>query len=425
MRHRSLLATALSLGYLACLSSGASGADWTQFRGPGGRAQSSETGLPTTWSADENIVWKTALPGPGASSPVTFGGRVYLTCYSGYGLTESSPGEMQNLVRHLICVDPKTGKIVWDKALKATGPDYAYQGFMLLHGYASSTPAVDENGVYVFFGTAGAAAFSHQGEQLWVTPCGNGKHEWGSGTSPVLYKNLVIINASVESQSLIALDTKTGKEAWRQPGMNSSWNSPVVVKNSAGEWELAVQVQGQVLGYNPLTGEKLWNCKGIDDYICPTLLEQDGVLYAVGGRQSKVVAIKLGGRGDVSQTHRLWELKKGSNVSSPVFHEGYLYWAHDTRNSVYCANAKTGKLVYEERLDPNAGKIYASPLLADGKLYYVSRDKGAFVVQAQPEFKLLAHNTLATDSSTFNASPIVLDGKLLLRSDKYLYCLGK
>jgi len=134
--------------------------------------------------------------------------------------------------------------------------------------------------------------------------------------------------------------------------------------------------------------------------------------------------VRAGGTGDVSQTHRLWTIKRGSNVSSPVYHDGHFYWASDSRGVVYCVDAKSGKIKYEERLDPDPGLIYASAFLAGGKIYYVSRNQGTYVVDAKPDFKQVAHNFLAADASVFNGSPAALDGKLLLRSDRYLYCVG-
>ena len=155
------------------------------------------------------------------------------------------------------------------------------------------------------------------------------------------------------------------------------------------------------------------------------IVTEGDVAYVIGARRATAIAVRAGGRGDVTATHKLWEINKGSNVSSPVVHGGHLYWAHDSRGSVYCVDAKTGKDVYEERLNPRPGRIYASPLAADGKLYYVSRDAGVFVVAAKPEFELLAHNKIETDASIFNGSPAVADGRLLLRSDRALYCIGK
>jgi outer membrane protein assembly factor BamB len=382
-------------------------------------------GLPSEWDAEKNIVWKTALPGPGASSPVTFGDKVFITCYTGYGVDASNPGDLQDLKRHLICLGRKDGKVLWNVEQPSADKEHAYEGFNALHGYASGTPAVDDQAVYVFFGTAGVVAYSHGGKQLWLTNCGGGTHDWGSGTSPVVFQDLVIVNAGVESGSLIALNKKTGTEVWRQPGMVMSWSTPALVRTAEGKWELVVSVKGKVLGFDPATGATLWSCDGIQDYICPTILVQDGVLYAIGARASSSRAIRAGGRGDVTGTHKLWEAKKGSNVSSPVYHQGHLYWAHESRGAVYCADAKTGEVLYEERLKPQAGRVYASPVVADGKIYYVSRDQGAFVVAAKPEFELLAHNVIATDTSIFNGSPAISNGQILLRSDKFLYCIGQ
>ena len=407
-----------------CLISNAAGADWPQFRGPDSAGQSSETGLPLKWSDDSNIVWRTAMPGFGASSPITFGDRIYVTCYSGYGLSETDPGEQKNLVRHLVAVDRATGKIAWDEKMKADLPEQNYQRFVRLHGYTSSTPAADKDGVYVFYGRTAAAAYSHTGSLLWKKNLGDKTHVFGSANSPVLYKNLVIINASVECGDLVALDKKTGREVWRAKGMKRSWNTPVVVKTDKGD-ELVVNTEGKILAFDPATGKSLWQCKGIDDYICPSVIAQDGIVYAIGGRKNTCVAVKAGGRGDVTESHRLWTINKGSNVSSPVWHDGHLYFVSEKLGVAYCVNAKDGEVVYQQRLEPRPGIMYASPVVVDGRLYYMSREKGAFVLPAKPKFEILAHNVLKSDSSVFNGSPVVSRGQLLLRSDKFLYCVGK
>ena len=145
-------------------------------------------------------------------------------------------------------------------------------------------------------------------------------------------------------------------------------------------------------------------------------------MYTIGGKKGVAIAVASGGEGDITETHKLWQAGKGSNVSSPVYHDGHLYWVKDTDGVVYCVDAKPGKLVYQQRLDPAAKSIYATPLLAGGRLYYVSRQKGIFVVAANPEFKLLSHTKLRGDDSIFSASPVPMaDGSVLLRSDKYLY----
>jgi outer membrane protein assembly factor BamB len=150
------------------------------------------------------------------------------------------------------------------------------------------------------------------------------------------------------------------------------------------------------------------------------VVAHEGVVYAL--QNDTCVAVKAGGRGDVTTTHTLWQKRLGSVVPSPVYHKGHLYWA---TNVAYCVRATDGTLVYRERLKPDPGNIYASPLLADGKIYYVSREKGTYVLEAMPKYRHTAYNVIETDSSVFNASPVPSDSHLLLRSDRYLYCVGK
>jgi hypothetical protein len=394
--------------------------DWPQFRGPGGLGIAADKGLPTAFSATENVGWKRDLPGAGSSGPIVVGDKIFVTCYSGYGVP-GSEGEMADLKRHLVCLD-RAGKILWKKDVAAEGRETTYQGFQALHGYASSTPASDGKAVFVFFGKAGVFAFDFDGNQLWKASIGERLDGWGSATSPVLTKDHVIINASVESGALIALKKSDGEVAWRAPGMSRTWGTPLLV-DLKGRQELVVSVQVRVLAFDPLTGKQRWSCEGIRDYVCPSVIAHDGIIYAIGSRANAAMAIRAGGAGDVSESHVVWRQTRGSNVTSPVYHEGYLYWASESKGMFYCVNAKDGKIVYEERLRPNSERIYASPVLADGKIYVVSRTNGVFVIDAKPEFKLLAHNTLG-DKSVFNASPAVVDGQLLLRSDKALYCFG-
>lgn len=406
-----------------CLAAAACAADWPQFRGPGGLGASQDTGLPTTWSDDSNIAWKTDLPGFGTSSPITHQGRIFLTCYGGYGTSAEQPGEMDDLARYVVCLDRKQGEILWKQKVQTLLPEQQYQGFQSLHGYASSTPATDGERLYVFFGKSGVFAFDLEGKQLWQADVGSKIHNWGSATSPVLFQNLVIVNASVESGALVALDKDTGREVWRTPGMIAAWNSPLLVDLPDGRVDLVMSVKGRLLGFDPATGEQRWHSKGIEDYVCPSVIAHDGIIYAIGGRGKPSLAVPAG-EGDMSDKI-LWTVQAGSNVSSPVYHDGYLYWVSESKGIAYCIDAKTGESVYEKRMQPRPDRIYASPVVADGKIYYVSRNNGTFVVAANPEYELLAHNVIASDDSVFNASPAVSDGQLLLRSDKCLYCIGR
>jgi len=401
---------------------GSPGDDWPCFRGPGGMGVSPATGLPVKWDARTNVVWKTALPGPGASSPITLGDHIYLTCYAGYLVPGEPGGSLKQLERHLIALRRDNGDIVWDRPVRAKLPE---EKDIRDHGYAANTPAADADRVYAFFGKTGVFAFDHEGKQLWQADVGSKTSGWGTAASPVLYRDLVIVNASVESESLVALDRKTGEEKWRASGIRASWNTPVLVTADSGRKELVVARRGDLLAFDPDAGAPLWSCKtDIRWYMVPTAVAADGVVYCLGGRSgTAALAVRAGGDGDVTATHRLWTGKTGSNVTSPIVLDGHLFWMSEKLGIAYCARAETGELVYQRRLS-RAGQVYASPVLAEGRLYYVTRGGRTFVLAAKPEFEQLAVNDLG-DGSRFDASPAVDRGRLLLRSGKFLYCLEK
>lgn len=386
--------------------------DWKNFRGPGGQGYSSETNLPAQWSDDKNLVWKIQLPGAGSSSPIALGDKLYVTCYSGYGI-ESGAGSLDDLKLHLVCVDSKNGNIAWNTKIDPRQPESKR---VRDHGYAAATPATDGKHIYVFFGKTGVVKFDLNGKKIWETSVGDGVHGWGCGTSPVLYKNLVIVNASVESGSVVAIDKESGKEKWRVKSMNRSWSTPHLV-DVGGKQELVVNSKNEILAYDPATGKELWKCEGIPDYVCPSIVSHKGVVYVLGGRTSMTIAVKAGDKGNVKE---LWRARVGSNVTSPVVYGDHLYWVSDRNKVAYCLKLSDGKVVYKERVD---SQPYASSVIADGKIYVVTRRGGTIVLVAGPEFEELANNKL-TDSAQFNASPIVSDGKLYLRSDQNLYCIA-
>lgn len=386
---------------------------WTQFRGPSGLGISADKDLPTTWSPQENMVWKKEMPGPGSSSPILLGKQLFLTCYTGKG---------ELLKRRVLCLD-LDGNILWNKEVKSNLPEQ--ERIRDDHGYATSTPVASADQLFVFFGKSGVHALDHKGNHQWQADVGGKLSDWGSASSPILYKDLVIVNASVESDSLVALDRTNGNEKWRAKGIRESWNTPILVRTPDGKSELIVAILGKVLGFDPDSGEELWSCEtAIPWYMAPSLVAHDGIVYAIGGRNpGGALAVRTGGRGDVTKSHRLWTIRKGSNVSSPIIFEGHLYWLNDNQETAYCAEAKSGKIIYEERL-PRAGQFYPSPILANGKIFCLSRSGSTFVLAAKPAFDHLATNEL-NDRSPFNASPAVGGGRLYLRSDRYLYCLGK
>ncbi|MCA8997650.1 MAG: PQQ-binding-like beta-propeller repeat protein [Planctomycetaceae bacterium] len=398
-----------------------SSGNWSAFRGPTGMGISTATNLPTEWSHDNHIVWKTPLPGPGASSPVVWGDRAYLTCYTGYFVPDHPGGSLNDLKRHLLAIDLTTGELLWDKAIAAKLPE---EEQIRDHGFAANTPVVNADRVYAFFGKSGVYAFDHAGSEIWHADVGDGTSGWGTAASPVLWQDLLIVNASVESESLIALNKETGEQVWRTGGINEAWNTPVVSKSADEEVEVVVATHGKLKAFSPADGLPQWTCDtDITWYMVPSLVGEGGYLYSLGGRSGiSSLAVKTGGKGDITASHRQWTSMKGSNVSSPVLSDGHLYWIHDQHGIAYCADAKTGEIRYEERM-PRSGQVYSSALLGDGKIYYLTRTGKTFVVAATPEFQLVATNNL-DDGSQFNGSIAVAGTRLLIRSDHFLYCIG-
>ncbi|MDX1961674.1 MAG: PQQ-binding-like beta-propeller repeat protein [Pirellulales bacterium] len=413
-----------------CEVTALSAEDWARFRGPNGSGISNET-VPTTWSDTENLKWKTPLPGYGSSSPIIVGDKVFVTCYSGYG-TEGG-GNQENLRRHLVCVNRVDGKILWDKTVNAILPEDDAQGFLNEHGYASSTPTSDGERVYVFYGKSGALAYDLEGNQLWQVSLGtqSSNRRWGSAASPILYQDLVIINASEESLAIYALDKKTGEVKWKSPGdtLELSYSTPILVEQPNGKTELVVQVANEVWGLNPENGKLKWFAQvPVPGNASPSAVAHDGVVYVTGGRGGGSAAVKTGGRGDVTATHVVWTSNQGSYVPSPVVHDGKLYWV-DEKGLAVCLDAATGKEVYRQRIRGNedfrGNAFYSSVGLIGDKLYAVSRRAGTFVYAPGEKFEQLAQNQFADDATDANASPAVCGGNLFIRTNKYLYCVGK
>lgn len=413
----------LSVGFFLSADITGQAADWSQFRGPSGNGISDSTGLPTEWSAEKNILWKTKLPGHGSSSPVLLGNQIFLTAYTDYGLTAEDQGDPADLRLHVMSINREDGKIMWDKSVAPVNKVQKITKRIVDHGYASGTPACDETGVYAFFGTSGVVAYDLKGNLKWQANVGSKTAGFGSASSPILYKDFVIINASIESEAVYALEKATGKVAWKAENIVRAWTTPSIVDVPGGNQELIVNQKNQILGFDPDTGKQLWTCEGIQDYVVPVVVQNDGILYCLGGRSNRSIAVRPGGRGDVTKTHKLWEVNVGANVTSPVFHNGHLYWASD-RGIAFCLDAKNGEVVYKNRL-PTKARLYASIVLADDKLYVTTRDNGVVVLKAVPEYVELARNEIKTDEDLFNASPAVSEGSIYLRTNGYLYRIAE
>lgn len=394
--------------------------DWSQFRGPGGSGISPYANLPATWSDDQNVAWKVDLPGRGSSSPIVVGDRVIVTYYAAYG-TESGTGNPRDLQRWIACFDRHTGQKLWEYMAPRTPRLTTYRGaYITEHGYASGTPVSDGQRVYAQFGTVGIVSVGLDGKSPAVVSIGRNTHKWGSGSSPILFQGLLISNASVESGTLGAVLKGSGGVAWTVSGIQESWATPTLVEIPGGRPEVVLSMKGKILAVDARTGKELWRCDGFDDYIVPSVVAADGVVYALGGRSGKSMAVRAGGRGDVTRTHVLWRSNEGSNVPSSVVHDGHLYWVSED-GTAYCLDKQTGEVVTRRRVE--TGQVYASPLLAGDKLYVVSRRNGTFVFEADPQMELVARNQFSSDDSFFNASPAVADGQIFLRSDRALYCI--
>ncbi len=440
-------------GLLFLVVSAADAADWTRFRGPNGIGVSpDEKPVPVKWSESENLKWKAPLPGPGASSPIVVGDRVFVTCWTGYADAGRDSGRLEDLKRNLICIDRKTGKQKWMKSIDASMPEDSFRGMFAENGYASHTPTSDGERVIVFYGKSGVHAYDMDGKHQWKADVGDDldRRGWGSASSPILYKNLVFVLASIESHTLYALDKTTGKVVWKQEadGFGSTWGTPALVEVN-GHTELVVAVPYEIWGLNPDTGKLLWYCEGpASQSMCSSLVVHGSVAYAIetGPGGGGAVAVRAGGKNDVTKTHVVWSTRDRSRVGTPVIHDGRMFWVGS--GVANCVDIKTGDRIYRGRLgggsarestnDGNGGgnrrrrgfgggrggQDYSSPVIAGGNLYYSKRSGDTFVIKLGKEFEQVAANRFETDKGDFSASPAISDGELFIRSSRNLYCVS-
>jgi outer membrane protein assembly factor BamB len=288
----------------------------------------------------------------------------------------------------------------------------------------------DGEQVYAFFGKTGVFAFDFTGKQLWQADVGTSTDKWGTGSSPILYKDLVIVNAAIESRSLVALDKRNGKEVWRARGVGTNWSSPIMAETIDGKLEVVMSQPGKIVGYDPDTGKELWHCQGIGSsggfggYTASTPVTKAGVVYVIGGggfsSQATAIAVRAGGHGDVDKTHVLWRQKAGTSTASPVLCSDCLTFV---AGSATCLDIDSGKSLYREYLYGARGE-YVSAVAAGDKIYALTRFDGLFVLAGGSKFEKLAHNEFPDDSSIFNASPAISNGRIYVRSNANLYCIG-
>ena len=413
-------------------NSGSKANSWTAFRGSKGDGVSESTSTPTKWSATENLLWSAKLPGPGASSPIVFEDKVFVTSYSGYG--DGSEGDLSDLKRHLVCLARDTGKVLWEAKVPSSAPEDRYSGYITEHGYASSTPVTDGDAVYCFFGKSGVHAFDMGGKPLWNTSVGtsSGNRRWGSAASPILFGDLIIVNASEESRAVIALDKKTGKQVWKAEGRNLElcYATPVINEIVGKKPELVLALPGEIWGLNPLTGGLKWFASTrLTGNVSPSVCITEDLAIAFGGYPNTAsVAVKTGGSGDVTGSGIVWTGNKSSYVPSGVVKGKHLYWVND-RGLATCAETATGKVLYQERIGLGGGEsasrpVYGSTVLAGDTLYSVTRQGGVFVWKAAETFTKVGLNKIEGDETDFNPSLAISDNKLFLRSNKAIYCIG-
>ena len=410
--------------------------DWPRFRGPSGSGVAKgSSNFPTAWSPKANLAWKTEMPGPGASSPIIVGGKAFVTCYSGYGLTQENPGDIKDLVRHLVCVDVKTGKKLWQKDVPVELPEDPYTGIgVTAHGYASHTPVSDGKNVYAFFGKGGVHAFDMEGNKLWTASVGKESDpaRWGSSSSPIVFKDTVIITASAESQSIVALDKKTGKEVWKQEakGLDGMWGTPTLVKIDDNRTDLVMCVAKELWGMDPSNGELRWYADATGATQSYSSVVTDGKrIFALTGRGGGSVAIDAGGKGDISKSNTVWTGRDTAGYASPVRHGDKIYSV--TRGIVTSIDAKTGKRLQRMRLSgamQTGGRFgsldYPSPIVVGDHMYYMNGSGQMFVFSLGDKMELVSVNRVTSAKEIFWGTPAVTGDQMVIRSAKYLYCVA-
>lgn len=430
--------------------------DWARFRGPNGSGVSEDAAAPPIeFSETKNLRWSRELPGPGVSSPIVVGDRVIVTCWTP-AASEELEVDTTALKRHVLCFDRKTGYELWNKAFAASQPEERYSGMFREHGYASHTPVSDGERIYAYFGKSGLLALDMDGHLQWQKSTGSESdpNGWGTASSPILYKDLVIVPATAESEAIVAFNKDSGEEVWRQEaaGFSGCWSTPVIVDASEGKQELVIAVPNEVWGLDPDTGKLRWYCDGVEgNTSCASVVENDGIVYALGERNGGTVAVKAGGKGDLNGTDSIvWRGNQRARISSPIYKDEKLYWiSSGVANAV---DAKTGDQIYQERLRrPNrsgatedgsqpsqgrgrrggfggggrGGQDYSSPVVAGDRMYYTSRNGDIYVLRVGTSFDQLGVNRFASDDGEFSASPAVSDGDLFIRSTKKLYCVAE
>jgi outer membrane protein assembly factor BamB len=419
--------------------------NWPQFRGPDAAGVSANAKLPDKWSATENVAWKRDLPGRSWSSPIVWGGKVFVTAvvntgeseppkkglYFGGNRPEPPKTEHESKV---FCLDLATGAVVWEKTVDRSAPRTAIH---LKSSYGAETPVTDGERVYAVFGGLGVFALTLDGKEAWSRPMPPRatRYGWGYAASPVLHDGrLFLVNDNDERAELLALDAKTGKELWRvDRDEKSNWATPFIWRNGK-RTELVTTGTRAARSYD-LEGKLLWSLRGMSSITIPTPLAGDGLLFVssgyVGDKLRPLYAIRPGASGDItlkagetSNASIAWSNPVGGPYNpSPLFHDGRLYVLYD-RGLVSCFDAKTGRALYDRERLPNGFAFTSSPWAAGGKIFCLNEDGVCYVLRAGDKFELLHTNKLADDDMCM-ATPALVGDRLLIRTAARVYCVRR
>lgn len=419
---------------MSILAEGISGAEqnWQQFRGPHGDGSTAARNVPVSWSDTNNIAWKVSLPGRGRSSPVVMGNRIWLTLAVERGAERKriESDDMQtaeHVSLEVVCLDARKGNILWRTPLfEVDNPAPVHW----LNSWATPTPVVESGRIYCDFGTFGTACLnSKSGKIQWKTQVPV-DHQVGPGSSPILYKKLlVLVRDGRDAQYVAALDKKTGQQVWRTErppidasngNLKKSFVTPLIIK-AAGHEQMISPGAHWVVSYDPANGREFWRARhgnGFSIGSCPVFNE--GVAYfSTGCMKPQMCAFRVDGEGDVTTTHASWKtMRQVPVMSSPVMIGDEIFWTSDD-GMANCADAKSGDAFWQERLNQ---QHLASPLLAEGRVYFFGKDGKCTVVKADKKFEMLSENQL---EGTVIATPAIVDRTIYLRTDTHLYRIGK
>jgi outer membrane protein assembly factor BamB len=393
--------------------------NWPAWRGPRGDGTSAETGLPTVWSPTQNIRWKVKLPGPGNSSPIVWGNKIVIT----------QSLDKKGAERAVLCFDRADGKLLWQRSVSFHGEEPTHE----TNPYCAASPVTDGERVIVWHGSAGVVCYDLDGKELWRRDLGRFIHIWGTAASPVVYGDFVILNCGPgERTFLIALDKKTGRDVWKsdEPGGKSgekgdrewlgSWSTPRIV-SVKGQDQVIMSWPNVLKAYDPKTGQLLWSCGGLTPLVYTSPLATPEVVVAMSGYTGSALAVKTGGTGDVTATHRLWLTTKPNpqRIGSGIVAGGYVYMANAGPGTVQCLELETGKDRWDGKRLGTA--FWGSLVLADGKLHATDQEGDTYILAAKPQFEQIRRNRLGERT---NASLAISDGDLFVRTHAHLWCIS-